>query len=298
MKVLIADDSPVSRRILEATLSGDGHDVISVADGLEAIRVATLPDSPRMAIVDWMMPGADGPAVCRAIREHAGPYTYIILLTARDRQEDLLAGLAAEADDFLRKPFDPVELLARLQSGERILDLQQRLLEAQVELRHQATHDRLTGLPNRAMALDELERELERAKREHQPVSVAIADIDHFKLINDTHGHQAGDDALRETANRLTSVRRPYDLIARYGGEEFLLMLPRCDLTSARMVAERARLAVAADIISVDATTLRLTVSVGVSCSLDAGENSKVLIHAADTALYRAKSLGRNRVEG
>jgi two-component system cell cycle response regulator len=297
MKILIADDDPVSRRLLEATLKRAGHEVVSVSDGLEAIRINNLPDSPRMAIIDWMMPGADGLAVCRAVRERAGPYTYIMMLTARDRQEDMLAGLAAEADDFLRKPFDPIELLARLQSGERVLTLQQRLLESQEELRHQAMHDRLTGLPNRAMAMDQLNRELERARREHQPLSAALADIDHFKSVNDTYGHSAGDAVLREAATRMSAVRRPYDMIARYGGEEFLLLLPGCDRVSAATVASRVNQAVAARPIQIHALTLQLTVSVGVSCTSDVGGDAALLIEAADNALYRAKSLGRNRVE-
>jgi two-component system, cell cycle response regulator len=297
MRILIADDDPVSRRLLEATLCRAGHEVTSVTNGLEAIRVSGLPDSPRMAIIDWMMPGADGLAVCRAIRQRPGPYTYLMMITARDRQEDMIAGLAAQADDFLRKPFDPVELLARLQSGQRVLALQERLLESQAELHHQAMHDRLTGLPNRAMALDYLMRELERAKRGRQPLAAAMADIDHFKRINDTYGHPAGDAVLQEAATRMSAVRRPYDLIARYGGEEFLLLLPGCDLVSGVTVAERVHHAVAARPISINTLSLRLTVSVGVSCTSDVGDDPAVLIEAADKALYRAKSLGRDRVE-
>jgi two-component system cell cycle response regulator len=268
VKILIADDDPVSRRVLEATLTAAGHEVIGVGDGLEAIRVNGLPDSPRMAIVDWMMPGADG-----------------------------LAGLAAEADDFLRKPCDSGELLARLRSGERVLNLQQRLLDAQGELHHQATHDRLTGLPNRAMAIDQLAREIQRMRRERQPLAVAIADIDRFKSINDAHGHQAGDAVLREAALRMNAVRRPYDFIARYGGEEFLLIFPGADLRSSAIVADRVRKAVAGEPIMLDGVALRITISVGVACTAEAGEDPGPLIHAADNALYRAKSGGRNRVE-
>jgi two-component system, cell cycle response regulator len=297
VKILIADDDPVSRRVLEAHLVAAGHEVIGVSDGLEAMRVSALPDSPRMVIVDWMMPGADGLAVCQAIRQSAGPYKYVILLTSRDSQEDMLVALAAEADDFIKKPCNPVELLARLRSGERVLNLQQRLLDAQAELLHQATHDRLTGLPNRAMALDRLERELDRAKRERQPLALGIADIDRFKCVNDAHGHLAGDEVLRQTAARMNAVRRPYDFIARYGGEEFLLFFPGSDMSAAAAMAERVRHAVAVDCIHVGALVLPVTISMGVACTLDAGEDPAGLIHAADSALYRAKANGRDRVE-
>ncbi len=297
MRVIVADDDAVSRRLVEATLVRAGHEVTVVADGLAAIEVTSRPDSPQLAIIDWMMPGADGLAVCRAIRERVGPYIYVILLTARQQQQDMIDGLAAEADDFLRKPFDPGELLARIRSGQRILDLQARLLAAQTELRHQATHDALTGLPNRAMAIDHLSRELDRSRRASRPCSVAIADIDHFKRINDTFGHAAGDQVLRACAVRMMAVRRPYDLVARYGGEEFLMLFPDCNLAAAAGIAERLRLAVSDGAIPWEGTPVDLTISIGVASTPDGIGEATRLVTAADEALYRAKSTGRNRVE-
>lgn len=297
MRILIADDDPVSRRLLEATLVRLGHEVIAVADGTQAIDAMRSGDSPRLAILDWIMPGADGLAVCKAVRQRGAPYVYVILLTARDRHEDMVAALDAEADDFLRKPFDSVELRARLRSGERVLDLQERLLHAQEQLRHDATHDRLTGLWNRGMIVDELERELTRAKREKHPLTILIGDVDHFKSVNDTYGHAAGDDVLKETARRMASVRRSYDSIGRYGGEEFLLILPGCDLQQAGPVAERVRATVAAEPVSIGAVKWPVTVSIGVATSAETLADASALIAAADEALYRAKARGRNRVE-
>ena len=297
VRILIADDDRMSRRLLEGALKQMGHQVVSVADGLEAIRVSALPDSPPLAILDWMMPGADGLAVCRAIRQRAGQYIYVILLTARNRQEDMVEGLLAEADDFLKKPLDPVELRARLRSGERVLALQERLLVAQETLRHQATHDVLTGIWNRAMVVDQLERELARARREGQSLAIILADLDHFKSVNDTYGHAAGDAVLREAAARLVGVPRRYDFVGRYGGEEFLLVLPNCELPEAALVAERVRTAVAGDPISVGTIGLPLTVSLGVACTSGKYEAADILLQQADEALYHAKAMGRNRAE-
>jgi diguanylate cyclase (GGDEF)-like protein len=297
VRILIADDDPVSRRLLEATLVRLGHEVEAVPDGLEAIEAFRSADSPRLAILDWIMPGADGLAVCRAVRDQGGPYVYVILLTARDRHEDMLAALDAQCDDFLRKPFDSVELRARIRSGERVLDLQQKLLDAQEQLRHDATHDRLTGLWNRSMIVDELEREISRSKREKRTLTILIGDVDHFKDVNDTYGHAAGDEVLRETATRMAGVRRHYDSIGRYGGEEFLLILPGCDLHQAVPVAERVRCTVSAEPVSIGPVKWPLTISVGVASASPSTPDAATLIAAADEALYRAKARGRNRVE-
>ena len=197
MKILIADDEPVSRRLLEGTLKKLGHDVLAVEDGTQAVATLLEADGPRMAILDWMMPGCDGLAVCREVRKRAAPYTYVILLTSRDRRSDMVEALDAEVDDFLTKPFDAVELRARLRSGERVLPLQETLLRAQEMLRHEATHDRLTGLWNRARIIDQLGREARRAEREKARLAVLLADIDHFKQVNDTYGHGVGDVVLQ-----------------------------------------------------------------------------------------------------
>ena len=295
MKILIADDEPVSRRLLEGTLKKLGHGVLAVEDGTQAAATLLEADGPRLAILDWMMPGCDGLAVCREVRKRAAPYTYVILLTSRDRRSDMVEALDAEVDDFLTKPYDAVELRARLRSGERVLRLQETLLLAQEALRHEATHDRLTGLWNRARIIDHLKREARRTDREKDALAVLLVDIDHFKQVNDTYGHGVGDAVLQEASQRMRSVLRDYESIGRYGGEEFLIVLSKADLAVARQVGERIRCAVGGTPIVHGNATVAVKVSVGLA-STEAGFDPTALVHAADSALYRAKQQGRNRV--
>ena len=296
MKILIADDEPVARRVLERTLQQLGHDVVVVANGTDALTALMAPEGPRMAIVDWMMPGTDGLGVCRAVRQRSSPYVYVILLTARDRPEDIVEGLDAGADDFLSKPVDAGHLRARLRSGERVLTLEANLLEAQAALKHQATHDRLTGLWNRGMVVDHLVRTLSQAEREGKVVTVVMGDLDHFKSINDRHGHHAGDAVLVEVARRMRSVLRKYDALGRYGGEEFLLVVGG-DAALARTMAERVRAAVGSGPVVDGPLSVSVTVSFGIASTTDAGYDPDTLIDAADQALYRAKEAGRNMVK-
>jgi two-component system, cell cycle response regulator len=295
VRILIADDDAASRHLLEVTLGRLGHEPVIVTNGTDALEALLRPDGPHLAILDWMMPGADGLEVCRAVRRRGGSYVYVVLLTARDRREDMDEALKADVDDFLTKPLDVADLQARLRSGERLLTLQENLLQAQEALRYQATHDDLTGLWNRAMVREHLSTELIRAKRAGKPLAVMIADLDHFKKINDTHGHLAGDAILREAASRMRLALRAYDSIGRYGGEEFLIVLPDCDTDAAVFVGERARVRVAAPM-HVGDVDLPLSVSLGVSSTRTAPEDPDGLIQAADAALYRAKAAGRNRV--
>jgi len=297
VKILIADDDPVSRRLLEATLVRFGHEVIAVGDGREAVDLLLGADGPRLAILDWMMPNADGLTVCRTVRQRSVTYVYIIMLTSRDRREDLVAALDAEADDFLTKPYDVVELGARIRSGGRVLKLQEQLIAAHEALHHEATHDRLTGLLNRGRILDQLGRELSRCRREHHPLSVVLADVDHFKAVNDSHGHLAGDDVLRQVADRMRIQVADRDRLGRYGGEEFLAVLPACEAARARETAERLRAAVADAPMQAGRVMTSLTVSLGVATSDRSDDPPGVLVRASDEALYRAKNAGRNRVE-
>jgi diguanylate cyclase (GGDEF)-like protein len=221
---------------------------------------------------------------------------YIILLTTRDRREDMVAALDAEADDFLTKPFDGVELGARIRSGERVLRLQTELIQAHEALHHEATHDRLTGLWNRGRILDLLGGELTRARREHRPLSVVIADIDHFKDINDTYGHQVGDEVLRQVGQRMFSVCGDRDCVGRYGGEEFLFVIPGCDAAKVLEFGERLRDAIAREPLHVGRLEIPMTISIGAAASERADDPSGALINSADEALYRAKGAGRNRV--
>ena len=295
VKILIADDDAISRRLLEVTVKRLGHEPVVVTNGTEAQEVLLGPDGPRLAILDWMMPGADGLTVCRALRQRPVPYVYVVLLTARDRPADRMAALEADVDDFLTKPLDVTELRARLRSGERLLTLQETLLQAQAELRDQASHDHLTGLWNRRMILSHLTAEMSRSRRGGKPIAVMLADLDHFKAVNDTYGHPAGDALLREATVRIRSALRAYDAIGRYGGEEFLIVLPDTSTDAALIVAERARACVAAPM-EVGGVSMPLSVSLGVASTGPALYETDGLIQAADEALYRAKASGRNRV--
>lgn len=299
LRALIAEDNPGFRQILERMLTKWGYDVVVAENGLKAWEQLQTADPPRLAILDWMMPGLDGVEVCRRVRElNREPYIYILLLTARDSSEELVEGMEAGADDYLRKPVNNHELRVRLRAGRRILDLQEELVQAREALRRQATRDPLTELWNRAAMFDILERELKRARRESGTVSILMADLDHFKEVNDRLGHAAGDAVLREAARRMSLCVRPYDMPCRYGGEEFLIVLPGCDLAGATIRAEEVRSALAAPPFQIPEGVLSVTCSLGVTASSgDAGFDASALLHEADEALYAAKHNGRNRVE-
>jgi two-component system, cell cycle response regulator len=304
VKILVAEDDPVSRRLLEVTLSKWGYEVVACADGQTAWDVLKAPDAPQLVILDWMMPRMDGLEVCKKVRNpderSPEPYVYIILLTAKSQKTDMVTGLEAGADDYLTKPFDAQELRMRLRAGRRILDLLDELVRAREIMREQARKDSLTQLCTRATVLELLKNELDRSQRDSvdrdAPVSVVLADLDHFKHINDTYGHLAGDAVLRETARRMRDAIRPYDSIGRYGGEEFLLVLSNCDTIGAAALAERLLQAVRKDTIVLAEGTVSVTLSAGVATS-GIMQDPETLVGAADAALYRAKRGGRNRVE-
>lgn len=293
MRILIADDSNVSRHLLESIVKKWGYQVITTADGNQAWDALQQPDAPRMAILDWMMPGLTGPEVCRLVRQKGiEPYTYILLLTSRTQKEDVIEGMTAGADDYVVKPFDQQELNVRLRAGRRIIDLQDELLKAQAALRHQATHDALTGVNNRGQITEVLEGCVAKSG----PLGVIMLDIDKFKLVNDTFGHAAGDAVLVATAERLTGALSEHDTLGRYGGEEFLVVTRR---TPAELpaFAEMLRQRIAGEPVLVGGQEFPVTASFGVAsrngAKIEAGSE---LLKAADDALYTAKHQGRNRV--
>lgn len=299
VQILIADDSLVSRHLLDATLRKWGYEVVVACDGAEAWDILQRDNAPPLAILDWMMPGMTGPEVCNLVRQQARePYTYILLLTSKSLKEDLIEGMESGADDYIIKPFDQHELKVRLRAGTRLVDLQAQLLSAREALRDQATKDSLTRLWNRISILEILQRELARGQREKSPVGVVLLDLDHFKNINDTYGHFAGDAVLREAARRMQCTIRQYDWMGRYGGEEFLVVFPGCDEHSIVERAERIRAYLSNEPLLLTETSITLTASFGATTSIPGVETScESLIRTADEALYRAKKLGRNRVE-
>jgi two-component system cell cycle response regulator len=295
MRVLAAEDNPVFQAMLKTMLTRWGYQAVMARNGTEAYRVLEGNDAPRLAVLDWMMPGMDGVEICRHVRSsNREPYVYILLLTARTEAQDLIEGMDAGADDYLTKPFNAQELRVRLRAGHRILNLQEELVRTREALRQQATHDGLTGLLNRTTILDKLDDELASSQRSGEPVGVLMVDIDRFKQINDTRGHLAGDAVLREAAQRLKTAARRYDSVGRYGGEEFLVGLPGCDTNAAEAQAVRLREAIGAIPFAPSGQPIPITVSIGVSCTPPAAPEN--LIRIADDALYQAKAGGRNRV--
>jgi two-component system cell cycle response regulator len=295
VKILIAEDEPVSRHRLQAFLRKWGYDVQVVGDGAEALEALAQPDGPKLVVLDRTMPQFDGLEVCRTIRKSAPePYVYMILLTGHGRQEEIIEGFEAGADDYIIKPFEVQELKARVRTGARIVELQEELIAAREQLRVEAMHDALTGFLNHAAFLEILDGEISRARRQHVSLAVIMADLDHFKEINDRYGHQAGDTVLRETACRLRRSLRASDVIGRYGGEEFVVAAPNCSTADAGALAERFRSSICDPPIAIPAGNIQVTVSIGVAAS---ASPSASLLRVADEALYRAKHAGRNRVE-
>jgi diguanylate cyclase (GGDEF)-like protein len=299
MKILVADDDPVSCRLMQRTLERSGYEVVIASDGRAASAALSSEDGPRLALVDWMMPELDGPGVCREVRRRPdGSYVYIVLLTSKQSNADIVEGLEAGADDYLTKPCNPAELKARLVTGRRILQLEEKLVEAREGMRFRATHDGLTRLLNRTSILACLRQSLDVFLREGVPFSILLCDIDHFKRINDTHGHLAGDAILEHFASRLQNAVRSDDLIGRYGGEEFLIVLEGCSAEDITLRAEQVRRAVTEYPFALRTGMLNVSASIG-GTAVDARNtptSAESIIDQADAALYQAKADGRDCV--
>jgi len=293
MKVLIADDDALSRKILQDALLEWGYDIVVARDGKEAWTILERADRPNMAVLDWMMPGMYGVEICSRLRTlNLTNYIYVILLTAKNKREDIIKGLESGADDYVIKPFNYEELKLRLKIGRRIIELEQNILRL-------ANTDYLTGLLNRRAFLKRMTRELERCQRERAHLGIIIMDIDQFKQINDKYGHQVGDLVLQEVSATLVNSCRGYDFSGRYGGEEFILCLPGADKWSTYQIAERMRSSIECQKILLPdkKNYIKVTASFGVAAMLpDQPKSSDELIKQADDALYQAKNEGRNRV--
>jgi diguanylate cyclase (GGDEF)-like protein len=317
MKVLIADDDPMALKLLEHHLAGAGYEIVTATNGRDALHVVQE-DGPAMIISDLHMPELNGLELCRHIRGFEGyQWTYIILLTGHGDESAMLGAFEAGADDYLTKPFNKRELLARLRAGERIVQLEQDLAtktrqifrsKAELEIAYQriakanerlvemARTDDLTGLANRLAGMATLHQFWRESCERRQPLACIMIDIDHFKHINDTRGHGPGDTVLAQTGQAIRDCARRGEQVFRFGGEEFLVLCPGATAAMAAVAAERFRRTVEELAIERDSLTLRLTISLGVSERSREMEDADEMLKAADDALYAAKHHGRNTV--
>ncbi len=298
-RVMVAEDDLVTRMMLSATLSGWGLEVIEAGDGDTAFEILTSDNPPRLALLDWIMPGRDGPQVCAELRAGSPePYIYIILLTSMNKTEDVVAGLDAGADDYVVKPYNPNELRVRLKAGERIVRLQTELIEARERLRDQANRDPMTGLLNRRAMIKKFDDLRAVAVGQGQSLSALLVDIDHFKVINDTHGHDVGDLVIIEVGQRIEEAIGAQGVLSRHGGEEFLVVFPDSDQGKAGGYAEQLRQEIRSrPLVTPDGTSVSLTASMGlITAEISATDDLDAFVKQADEALYLAKEQGRDRV--
>jgi diguanylate cyclase (GGDEF)-like protein len=303
-RILIVDDHEDNIELLRARLEAWGYTSESASDGAEALeKIEKSP--PDLVLLDVMMPKVDGIEVARRVKSNASlPFIPIIMQTALDATENKVEGLEAGADDYITKPIDFAELKARLQSMLRIKRLQEeleererQLLEANTRLRHMSQTDGLTGVDNRRHLEERLDEMFEHAKRLEEPFACVMCDLDRFKAVNDTHGHQAGDAVLKQFARILRNEMREIDHVGRYGGEEFMMLLPGTVLDAALIFAERVRKQVESHTFTFDGGSIQRTASFGVSAWPHPRINdTDALVRSADDALYVAKETGRNRV--
>lgn len=299
--ILVVEDDATARCFLEKILKCAGYRVISADNGISAYAVLRQEFCP-IVLTDWMMPEMDGLELCREIRNHNWPsYVFIIFMTARNSEEDIVNGLESGADDYLTKPLNASELIARLKTAERILNLEKSLVTEKEKIRMLSTIDPLTGVYNRAYLADRLNQEIRAARRYQRPFSLIMLDLDDFKAVNDTFGHQIGDWVLQECAVRIKQlIRRQVDWVVRYGGEEFLIVLPETYIEGAQIMAQRLCAAISQIELQLQSKPLGVTASFGVTGfapeTPDEETDPESIIKQADNYLYAAKRHGKNRV--
>jgi two-component system, cell cycle response regulator len=309
--ILAVDDDPLTLISLKKILSGEGKEILTAENGEEALHVA-LEKQPHMIITDWLMPKMNGLELCRILRRTSlTQHIYIVMVTSCETDDELVQAFDAGADDFITKPFTPKVLEARIQSGERLIRYQKtighdreviqkyalQLTSANRQLQTMAMTDPLTGLPNRRSAMKRLAAAVAETVRHGEKLSCIMIDIDHFKKVNDIHGHESGDLVLKAVGSTFHRRARMYDIVSRTGGEEFLVICTRSDLAESQQLAERLRVAVADMRINIKNDSIQITISLGVATWKPEFVNGDALVRAADGALYKAKRNGRNRVE-
>ena len=296
MKILIADDDPISRKILSKVVGDLGYEPVTVSNGKDALDSIERKECS-VILLDWMMPGMDGIEVCRKIRRFDDEHVcYIIINSAREGSDDISRALMAGANDFISKKTDSTELKARIDVGVRTAQLEEKLIDLNKQLKYLVRTDSLTGLLNHAAILKELSMELERGKRDNTSTSILMLDLDRFKALNDTYGHQTGDEILINFSNLLTQSCRSFDRIGRYGGEEFLVILPRTGDKESVSIGNRIIKRTATLQIDEKTDNLSITCSIGSCTAPDSTKHASSMVAAADIALFRAKKAGRNQV--
>ncbi len=299
MKILIAEDDLISRRLLKKTLDDLGYEVLSAEDGNKAWDIIQK-ENVKLVIVDWMMPGLDGIELCRKIRaSQTSGYIYFILLSSKENNEDIVAGLDAGADDYVIKPFERAELKVRIRAGERIIHLEKELTDKNKVLEELVCTDPLTGIYNRRSFYRAIEQANDRALRYEQVYAMVMCDIDYFKSYNDMYGHLMGDEALKKVAGSIKDSCRNSDEVFRFGGEEIVVLLPEQDCESSVIAAEKIRKGVESLCIEHKGRDKDvLTISCGVAAFDKREGDSKweTVLNRADKGLYKAKSSGRNKV--
>ena len=298
LRILYVEDEPVSREITRAHLESLGYRVTAFADAETALAALQDGEQFDLAVLDWDLSGMSGVELCRMMRDDAleVPYTYVVMVTGKDTQESRREGFASGVDDYITKPYRPENLENRLRAGSRIITLMKRLRKAEALAQKRAVTDALTGVLNRGAIIDAIKAEVSRSQRTREPLSWVLLDIDHFKQVNDTHGHVVGDHVLREVARRLTSQLRAYDRLGRYGGEEFLVLLPQTSPDQVEAIVERIRHSVADAPFDTPSGPIPVTISLGVaSWPEPTTHDLDQLIHAADECLYESKEAGRNQ---